>query len=390
MRAELTAALVQNPPPVPAGRRKYRIHCTKTPGFSLEVGLTHITYYCTATNPRGKRSAIRIAPGGSVTCAQARRRCMEIRARAFLGGDPAGDRSRARAIPTLADAVRDRIGPHYKATLRAAGEYCDILRLHVLPALGRLHLDEITAAHVASLVPPMLARGLSPSRINRVFAVLRRSMNLAERWGLYSGPNPARSPGMLREEPREHFLDRVQLAALFHALAAEQDRAAAGAIALLALTGARRAEVLNATWANVDLGRGLLTVPLSKSGRRRHVVLSDAAAAVLRQQPRLPGQAHVFPSPRLPGRPLEGVRSAWARAKAAAALPPETRLHDLRHSFASLCIDNGVPLYDVSKLLGHSSQAVTARYSHLRDDRLREAADAVGAVASAGGPAEAA
>lgn len=139
--------------------------------------------------------------------------------------------------------------------------------------------------------------------------------------------------------------------------------------------------MLHARWADVDLGRGLLTVPLSKSGRRRHVVLSDAAVSVLRRQLRGPGQVYVFPSPRRAGRPLEGVRSAWDRAKEAVPLPPETRLHDLRHTFASLCVDNGVPLYEVSKLLGHSNLSVTARYAHLRDERLISAANGIGAIA---------
>ncbi len=116
-------------------------------------------------------------------------------------------------------------------------------------------------------------------------------------------------------------------------------------------------------------------------------MLSSAAAAVLLLQPREPGQPFVFPSARRPGQPIEGVRSVWARAKAAAALPPETRLHDLRHTFASLCVNDAVSLYEVSKLLGHSNQAVTARYAHLRDDRLLAAADAVGRIATGGGGA---
>lgn len=132
----------------------------------------------------------------------------------------------------------------------------------------------------------------------------------------------------------------------------------------------------------VDLERGLLTVPLAKSGRRRHVVLSGAAAAVLRLQPRAPSQPFVFPSVRRPGHPIEGVRAVWARAKAAAALPPETRPHDLRHSFASFCVNDGVPLYDVSRLLGHTQQATTVRYAHLRNDRLLAIADAVGCIAT--------
>ena len=309
----------------------------------------------------------------------------EKRVKAGVVREAAVRHARSRLTPTLEDCYRDLLGPHFDATLRSAGEYRDMMRLHVLPLLGQLRLDRITRTDVASLMAPMLARGLSASRINRVLAVARRSMNLLEQWDLYPGPNPARSPGMLREEPREHFLPREMLERLFAVLATDPDQVAAAVIALLALTGARRSEILNARFVDIDLARGLLTVPRSKSGRRRHVVLSDAAKDVLQRQPRAHGQVYVFPSARRPGQPLEGVRSAWARAKLAAALPAETRLHGLRHTFASLCVDNGVTLYEVSKLLGHSSLAVTARYSHLRDERLIAAANGVGSIAGGGG-----
>lgn len=170
----------------------------------------------------------------------------------------------------------------------------------MLPALGRLHLDEITPARVAAFQRGLIDGGLSNARVNRHLAVLRRMFNLAIRWGLLGGANPAQSPGMLREQPREVFLAPPQLRALMSALADEPDRAAAGAIALLALTGARKSEVLRARWEHVDRDRGLLTVPLAKGGRRRHVVLSGAAIGVLRLQPRAPGQEFVFASPRCP------------------------------------------------------------------------------------------
>lgn len=301
--------------------------------------------------------------------------------RALLGRGIVPRRGGMREVPTLSEFICGPLRGLLAVSAGTASEYQDLLRLWILPELGAMRLDEISPSHVAGLMPPMLARGLSPSRINRMTAVLRLVMNHAERSGCYPGPNPARSARLLREESREHFLDRVQFSRLLALLPADPDPIAASAIALLALTGARRSEVLHARWADVDLGRGLLTVPLSKSGRRRRVVLSDAAVSVLRRQLQAPGQVYVFRSPRRAGRPLEGVRSAWDRAKVAVPLPPETRLHDLRHTFASLCVDNGVPLYEVSKLLGHSNLSVTARYAHLRDERLISAANGVGAIA---------
>jgi hypothetical protein len=112
-------------------------------------------------------------------------------------------------------------------------------------------------------------------------------------------------------------------------------------------------------------------------------VLSDAALALIGTLPRVPGQEHVFPSARCPGRPIEGVRAAWARAKRAVGLPDDLRLHDLRHNFARLLINTGGwSLYEVGQPLGHTQMATTARYAHLRQDRLVEAANTAGRIAS--------
>jgi integrase len=369
-------------PPAPHARKR-RVYDTRITGFCVEGRRTGTkTFILRYSDARRRRREVVIGRHGDITADQARKRAAERRAEIALGGDPAGERERLRGVPTLAAFATDRYLPHARDTTRSSDDYEAMLRLRILPALGRLHLDEVTAARVASFRRGPIDAGLSSGRVNRHLAVLRRMFNLALKWGLYQGANPAQSPGMLREQPREIFLAGPQLRALMAALADESDRAAAGAITLLALTGARRSEVLRARWQHVDLKRGLLTVPLAKSGRHRHVVLSGAAIGVLLLQPRVLGREFVFASPRLPGRPIQGVRAAWARAKAAAGLPAETRLHDLRHTFASLCVNGSVLLYEVSKLLGHSSQATTARYAHLRDDRLLAAANAVGAIAT--------
>jgi integrase len=368
--ANLTQKFVCDIPDLAPGSRKRRFSDKKIAGFFVEQLPSGCkTYRLRYRNRRHRTREITIGRCVDVTCDQARKRVQVLKAEIALGGDPAGELDQLRAVPTFAAFVTDRFVPHIRETIRSYAEYERMLKLRLVPTLGRLQLDQITIADVAG-------------RVNRYLAVLRRALNLALRWELYVGRNPAQSPGMLREEPREVFLAEAQLRALMMALAAEADQNAASAVALLALTGARKAEVLKARWEHVDFERRFLTVPRAKSGQRRHVVLSDAALAVLRLQPRAAGQVFVFPSARLPGTPIEGVRTVWARVKAAAGLPADTRLHDLRHTFASMCVNGNVPLYNVSKLLGHSSQATTTRYAHLRDDTLLEAANAVGTIAT--------
>jgi integrase len=158
------------------------------------------------------------------------------------------------------------------------------LRLRIIPLLGKKALDEINQDDVASLRRKLLAEGLSGATVNRHLATLRSMFNLALRWQLFEGRNPAASPGMLPEQHRDRFLTAAETRALVNALDQEANRDAASALALLILTGARKQEVLRARWEFVDLDRGVLTVPLSKSGRPRHVPLSPAAVRVLEGQ----------------------------------------------------------------------------------------------------------
>jgi integrase len=236
-------------------------------------------------------------------------------------------------------------------------------------------LDQITRADVAAFQASLIAEGLSNARGNRHIAILRSALNVALRAGKFTGVNPAASPGLLPERAREVYLSDSELSGLFKALEEDNDKLAAAALALLALTGARKAEILEAKWANLDLMRRVLVVPRAKSGGRRELVLSDAALAVIAGLPRTVGRVFLFESARRSGRPLEDVRGAWARVKRAARLPEAACIHTLRHSFASRLINEGESLYVVGRLLGHTQVSTTARYAHLADETLRRAAN---------------
>lgn len=382
-KALLSQALVDTCAAVPPGGRKYRIADTGIIGFHLVVFASGAkTYYLRYTDPRGRQREMKIGCHGTITTAQARKRAAELKASITLGGDPAGERRRLRQFETVAAFVEQRFIPHVREHLRAAGDYEAMCRLRIVPAFGRRPLDEVTQADVAAFRRKLIGEGLSSGRVNRHLAVLRRIFNLALRWEAYAGRNPAQAPGMLREVPRDRSLSVAEVRALMAALLQDHDPTAASAIALLTLTGARKSEITEARWDCIDFDRCTLTVPLAKSGRARRVWLPDAAIAVLQVQPRLADQPFVFPSTRCPGQPIEGVRSAWARAKASAGLPADLRLHDLRHAFASFAINRGSSLYDVAGLLGHSQVSTTARYAHLSAERLHDAANAVGRIAT--------
>ena len=158
------------------------------------------------------------------------------------------------------------------------------------------------------------------------------------------------------------------------------DPFAVAAIRLLILTGARLREILHAQWSYVDFERGILFLQDSKTGKKP-VYLSAAALAILAALPRVGGNPHVIAGAK-DGAPRSDLKKPWAAVKRAAGLE-DVRLHDLRHSFASIGAGASMGLPIIGKLLGHTQAATTARYAHLDADPMRRAVNTIGATITA-------
>ena len=158
------------------------------------------------------------------------------------------------------------------------------------------------------------------------------------------------------------------------------DPFAVAAIRLLILTGARLREILHAQWSEVDFGRGFLLLADSKTGKRP-VYLSAAALSILSALPRIEGNPHIIAGAK-DGAPRADPKKPWAAVTKAAGLEG-VRLHDLRHSFASIGAGASMGLLVIGKLLGHSQAATTHRYAHFDADPLRRAVDTIGATITA-------
>jgi len=268
--------------------------------------------------------------------------------------------------------------PHAQLNKRSWRTDEAILRNHLLPALGAMPLDAVTVRDVRALQHRFAATGAAAGTVNRRLVLLGYLFSCATRWGLLEeGDNPVRRVEPLPDHGgRERFLSAEESRRLLAELAAEPNRGVASLVLLLLYTGARRSEITNARWQDVDLERGLLRVPLAKSGKARHVVLSVPAVTLIRSLPRLPRCDLLLPNPRT-GRPLAGVFAVWDRIRMRAGLPG-LRLHDLRHSYASFLVNAGRSLYEVQHLLGHANPRTTMRYAHLSQATLHEAANVVG------------
>jgi len=147
------------------------------------------------------------------------------------------------------------------------------------------------------------------------------------------------------------------------------------AIGLLVLTGARLVEILTLRWEYVDLQNEVLRLPDSKTGAKL-IYLNAAAINLLRIMPRMAGNPYVIAG-RKPGARLINLQKPWRRIRGKANLA-DVRIHDLRHSFASVAAGTGMSLPMIGKLLGHSQPATTARYAHLAVDPIRAASNLIG------------
>jgi integrase len=324
----------------------------------------------------------------------ARKEALRLLALVASGIDPAAAKLTGRTAPTVRD-LAERVRTEHLVKRKAAtrNEYERLLRLHILPRLGSLAVADVTRVDVATLHHRLRT---TPMQANRVVAVLSKMMNLAERWGLRpDGTNPCRHVERNRERKRERFLTIEELGRLGRVL----DQAASGpltvparrskrmvtvtisryalaAVALLLLTGARRDEILELCWSAVDLERGLLQLPDSKTGAGV-IHLNAPAAAILEQIPRVEGNPHVIVGARN-GAHMVNLNKPWSVLRKVAQLD-DVRLHDLRHTHGSVGAAAGLGLPIIGALLRHTQPATTARYAHLAADPVKAAAELVGA-----------
>ena len=308
------------------------------------------------------------------------------------GNDPLEDRQVARAAVTVGDFADEFVSDHLpKRRPATRSSYSAIINDHIKPALKSRPVADVSYADVAALHRKITRAG-TPSAANRTLAVLSKIFSEAVKLGIVA-TNPVKGIEKNDETKRERFLTIAELDRLLDALAADEDRQAANIFRLILLTGSRKTEVLAATWPMFDLSAGTWTKPShhTKQKRAHHIPLSAPASQLLSEIRAAAGTdagEYVFPVHRRSGKlgvvhlPYRSnVKGAWARVTKAAALE-DLHIHDLRHSYASFLVAEGLSLPLIGKLLGHTQAATTHRYAHIDIDPLRKATAHVGNIVS--------
>lgn len=379
-------------------------------GFGVRVRPTgsksYVVVYRAGTGRGAPVRRYTIAAVGKITPERARTRAKAILGAVANGYDPANQKTAERGTPTVAE-LADRFMADHVRPKRKAGTaefYQDILNRIVRPAVGTAKSDKLTRLQVGRLHSSLAD---TPFQANRMLAVVGSMYAFAGRVGIVpEGSNPARGIDRFKETRRERFLTSEELERLGSAIREAETvgipwtvdeskltakhvpkckrftiiaPSAAAALRLLLFTGCRLREILHLRWEHVDIERGCLFLPDSKSGRKT-VILNAPALALLNALDRI--GPYVVPGDD-PEQPRHDLKRPWEAVTKHAGLAG-VRLHDLRHTYASFGAAGGLGLPILGRLLGHAQASTTARYAHLDNDPLRRASEAIaGRIAAA-------
>lgn len=379
-------------------RDRYELSDTEIPGLRLRVSTTGVkSFVLMYKNKDQKRCRYTIGKLGKVTLAKARKIALNKLAHIELGEDPQKDKREARQreqTPTLLAFVEGDYAKYQHAQFKAA--YKTISRLKIVCSeFGKTRLDAITAWNFEKWRAKRIKDGRSKTTTNRDLEALKSALNRAVEWKIINH-NPLADVKRIRTDAsaKIRYLNRAEETSLREALAARETElrearargnewretrgyelrpalpAYADHLAPMVLvslnTGLRQGELFGLKWSNVDLHTRLVTIEGggAKSGQTRHIPLNEEALTVLKQWKAQQQDAQALVFPGKDGKPFTNVKRAW-HALLDAAKVRHFRWHDLRHTFASKLVMAGADLITVRELLGHSSIAMTLRYSHL-------------------------
>lgn len=376
---KITKTLVNNIRLEGSAQRQY-FWDTDLRGFGIAVYSSgRKSYVVQYRNREDRTRRLKIGQAGALTPEQARSEARQILAAVDRGEDPLEERQEEREAPTMEELAERYMREHAlpKKKLSSVQRDESILRVILIPALGRRKVADVTRADVARLHHSLHK---TPVQANRTVGLLSKMMNLAERWGLRPDhSNPCRHIDKYRERARERYLSKEELARLGKTLD-EAERTGSVpdnillVLRLLLFTGCRRGEIQKLRWEEVDLDRGILHLKDSKTGPKI-IPLSRPALELLVSAPRFEGNPYVCAGER--GSHVTTVLDKYWKIVRTTAQLEDLRLHDLRHTFASIGVAGQLGLPVIGRLLGHTQMATTQRYAHLATDPLRAASDLI-------------
>jgi integrase len=277
--------------------------------------------------------------------------------------------------------------PYVQSYKRSWKSDLSMINTHIAPLLGHLVMCKVSAFDISNFIQQLKQKELAPGTINRALVLLRYAYKLGQRWQ-EPGVNLTTwlSIKQLKVDNRiERYLTPDQSTSLLHAVKESLNTQLLFIVAFLIYTGARKREVLEIKWSDINFEQSSWKISKNKSNKVRHVPLSEGALETLSAVrdnwhkrhggSGLESQHFIFANPNT-GKPFSSFFYSWNTARNKVGMP-ELRVHDLRHSFASFLVNAGRSIYEVQELLGHADIKTTSRYAHLSRDSLKAAVSAV-------------
>ena len=343
---------------------------TQLRGFGVRVTAKGLRSFILNYRLRGRERRLTIGRYPEWTVNAARKRAAEVRCQVDAGLDPLGERQRANEAPTVREMF-ERFERDYLPRLatKTQHDYKSAFRRRIFPRMGSMKVADVTFSDCEAMHRTISKT--APMAANRTVAYFRRTLNLAMTWG-WIDRNPTRGLEFNRETKREHYLSPDEIGRVLQALDVHRHQNSCDAIKLMIFTGCRRGGAMTARWDQFDPEFRIWTKPAATTKQRRlhRTPICSAASSILQKRFDDANSEYVFPS--VGGKALKEVRKTWNAVQESAAIP-KTRLHDLRHTFASIAVSQGESLPTIGAMLGHTQTSTTARYAHLFDETLREA-----------------
>ncbi len=348
-------------------------------GFGLRIYPSGRKVYVVQYKLHGRTRRKNLGKHGIITADEARKDAKLVQADVARGRDPSADRKARLRSPSIKELgerfLREHVALHCKPTTHY--DYTNLLNNVVNPHLGGLKTSEISFADIQMF---HLKRKDTPYQANRGVMVLSKMLNLAEDWGLRTqNSNPTRRIKRYPEEEKKRYFDEEEQERLGGVLADmlfddEISQYVFAAFYLLLLTGCRLGEIQKLRWDYVT--RTHLELPDSKTGRRR-IPLPREARQLLDKLERRDGNPFVILGSHGSGH-YNDLQKPWRKIRQRAKLC-DVRVHDLRHTYASVAVTNGIDPFMLKEILGHKNLSTTLRYAHLSDDAVQKAANSISA-----------
>jgi integrase len=280
--------------------------------------------------------------------------------------------------PTVSQFLDDAYLPFIRTYKRSYSSDLSLINNHVKPFFGAKTLAKLNKADLLQFIDARRESHM-PGTINRVLILMRYVYNLAIKWETPGvAKNPVSDTPLLEENnQRERFLTSEEVDRLVYCVRHSRNEMLQYIVPGLILTGARKQELLRARLQDFCQDTKIWRIPMSKSGKARHVPISDALQQLLDSIPKR--CEWVFANPKTL-KPFTSFYYSWDTARNQAGLA-DVRVHDLRHSFASFLVNAGRSLYEVQRILGHTQIKTTQRYAHLDQESLLSAVNTVSAAA---------